>query len=132
MLQPAIRELATRLFEELMACNLAPEEVLTGFTPRRLVVTLRDVPVKEPDSRVEQLGPPTSVSFSDDGEPSAAALGFAKRCGLKVEELGRSRTEKGVYLSAVLEKLGRPTGQILTEITPRILGGLSWPKVMRW
>lgn len=132
MLQPAIRELATRLFEELMARNLAPEEVLTGFTPRRLVVTLRDVPVKEADSRIEQLGPPTSVSFGDDGEPSAAAIGFAKRCGLEVEELSRVRTEKGEYVAATIEKLGRPTGEILAEISPRILGALSWPKVMRW
>jgi glycyl-tRNA synthetase beta chain len=132
MLQPAIRELATRLFEELMARNLAPEEVSTGFTPRRLVVILRDVPVKEADRRVEQLGPPTSVSFDEDGKPLAAAIGFAKRCGIDVQELNRVRTEKGEYVAAELEISGRPASEILAEIAPQILGALSWRKVMRW
>ena len=61
MLAPATTELASRLFEELLARGLAPEEVDTGFTPRRLVLIMKGVPGREPDREEEKIGPPAAT-----------------------------------------------------------------------
>ncbi len=132
MLPPALKELGTRMFEELMARRLAPREIETGFTPRRLVLSMTGLPEREPDRREEVTGPPASVAFQEDGSPTQAALGFAKRCGVNPAELERRETPKGEYVAAVQNLRGRATSEVLAELTPKLLTGLTWPKSMRW
>jgi glycyl-tRNA synthetase beta chain len=130
MLQPAVKELASRLFEELMACRLAPSEAQTGFTPRRLMIAMTGIAPREPDRKEEVTGPPTKAGFDDQGQPTPAAIGFAKRCGVAPEELRRLETDKGEYLAATVETVGRATSEVLSEVVPRLLRDLSWPKTM--
>jgi glycyl-tRNA synthetase beta chain len=132
MLEPAIRQLASRLFEDLLACKLSPAEVQTGFTPRRLMVLLKGLPEREPDRSETKMGPPVAAAFDNAGEPTAAASGFAKKCGLEVEDLERVETEKGEYVAAEHKIEGRPAIEVLSQIVPRILGDLDWAKTMRW
>jgi glycyl-tRNA synthetase beta chain len=132
MLQPGIRELGSRLFEELMGRNLAPTEVSTGFTPRRLVVTLSGLPEREPDRRERMTGPPAKVAYDEGGQPTKALLGFAERCGIEPQDVRVETTEKGDYLVADIEVPGAATVEVLGEIVPRVLASLSWPKSMRW
>jgi glycyl-tRNA synthetase beta chain len=132
MLEPGVRELATRVFEELMARGLGPREVETGYTPRRLVLILSGLPEREPDREEQVMGPPVRAAFAADGSPTPALLGFAKRTGLAPEELSRVKTEKGEYLAATRKIEGRPTPEVLAEIVPRVLAGISWAKTMRW
>jgi glycyl-tRNA synthetase beta chain len=132
MLEPGVRELATRVFEDLMARGLGPAEVETGFTPRRLVMRLGGLPAREPDREEQVMGPPARAAFAADGAPTPALLGFARRCGVEPGELTRVATDKGEYLAAVRRVTGRPAGEVLAELVPRILAGLSWPKTMRW
>src|SRR3954464_1063928 len=79
MLEPGVRELATRVFEELMARGIGPREVETGYTPRRLVLILSGLPEGEPDREEQVMGPPVRAAFTADGAPTPALLGFAKR-----------------------------------------------------
>ncbi|HEX4961470.1 MAG TPA: glycine--tRNA ligase subunit beta [Thermoanaerobaculia bacterium] len=132
MLEPGLRELATRVFEELMARGIGPREVETGFTPRRLVLILSGLPEGEPDREEQVMGPPVRAAFAADGNPTPALLGFAKRTGLEPDQLSRVQTEKGEYLAATKKIAGRPTREVLAEIVPRILTGISWAKTMRW
>jgi glycyl-tRNA synthetase beta chain len=132
MLEPGVKELATRVFEELMARGIAPREVETGFTPRRLVLVLSGLPEREPDREEQVMGPPVRAAFAADGSPTPALLGFAKRTGLEPGELARVQTEKGEYLAATRRIAGRDTREVLSEIVPRILAGISWAKTMRW
>jgi glycyl-tRNA synthetase beta chain len=132
MLEPGVKELATRVFEELMARGLGPREVETGFTPRRLVLVLAGLPEREPDREEQVMGPPTRAAFGADGSPTPALLGFAKRTGLEPGQLARVQTEKGEYLAATKKIDGRPTREVLAEIVPRVLAGISWAKTMRW
>lgn len=132
MLEPAIRELASRVFEELMGRGVGPREVETGFTPRRLVLVLRGLPQRAPDVEEVVTGPPVRTAFGDDGTPTRAAEGFAQRLGLAVGELERVRTEKGEYVAARRRVVGLPAREILAEVLPRVLLGLSWAKTMRW
>ncbi|MEA2564662.1 MAG: glycyl-tRNA synthetase beta chain [Acidobacteriota bacterium] len=132
MLEPGVRELATRVFEELMARGLGPREVETGYSPRRLVLILKGVPEREPDREEQVLGPPVSAAFASDGSPKPALAGFAKKVGLEADQLSRVKTDKGEYLAAVKKTEGRPSKEVLAEIVPRILAGISWAKMMRW
>jgi glycyl-tRNA synthetase beta chain len=132
MLESGVRELATRVFEELMARGLGPREIETGFTPRRLVVRMSGVPAREPDREEQVMGPPVRAAYASDGSPTPALLGFARRCGVGPAELARVVTEKGEYLAASRRIAGRPAGEVLAELVPRVLAGISWPKTMRW
>jgi len=132
MLAAGVRELATRLFEELMARGLGPHEIETGFTPRRLVVRLSGVPAREPDREEQVMGPPVRAAYGSDGAPTPALLGFARRCGVEPEQLLRVATEKGEYLAAARRTAGRSAAEVLAELVPRILAAISWPKTMRW
>src|SRR5436305_6815066 len=132
MLEPGVKELATRVFEELMARGIAPREVETGFTPRRLVLILAGLPEREADREEQVMGPPVRAAFGADGAPTPALLGFAKRTGLGPDQLARVKTDKGEYLAATRKIEGRPTRDVLAEIVPRILTGISWAKTMRW
>lgn len=132
MLEPAIKELSTRLFEELVARSLAPREVETGSTPRRLLVVLKGLPAHEPDSEERIVGPPVKAAYNAQGEPTQALLGFAKRCGVAPDELERVATDKGEYLAAREKRVGRPTPEVLAELVPKLLRGLSWAKAMVW
>jgi glycyl-tRNA synthetase beta chain len=132
MLEPGLRELATRVFEELMARGLGPREVETGFTPRRLVLILSGLPEREPDREEQVMGPPVRAAFGADGAPTPALLGFAKRTGLEPDQLARVKTDKGEYLAATRKIEGRATRDVLAEIVPRVLTGISWAKTMRW
>jgi glycyl-tRNA synthetase beta chain len=132
MLEPGVKELATRVFEELMARGIAPSEVETGFTPRRLVLILNGLPEREADREEQVMGPPVRAAFGADGAPTQALLGFAKRTGLEPDQLARVTTEKGEYLAATKKIDGRATREVLAEIVARILTGISWAKTMRW
>ena len=132
MLEPGVRELATRVFEELMARGIGPREVETGYTPRRLVMILSGLPEREADREEQVMGPPVRAAFAADGAPTPALLGFAKRTGLEPDQLARVKTDKGEYLAATKKIAGRPTADVLAEIVPRVLAGISWAKMMRW
>jgi glycyl-tRNA synthetase beta chain len=132
MLEPGVRELATRVFEELMSRNLPPAEVETGYAPRRLVLVMTGLPEREPDREEQVMGPPVRAAYTADGAPTPALIGFAKRCGVEPGELARVTTDKGEYLAATKKTEGKPTADVLAEIVPRTLAGISWAKTMRW
>jgi glycyl-tRNA synthetase beta chain len=157
MLPGAIKELASRVFEELMARGLGPAEVETGFTPRRLVLILKGLPEGEKDRDEQVYGPPVQAAFDASGEPSAAAVGFAKKLQVGIGDLrivegktgqpfksetplaassaadiARLREQKGRYLAHVQRVAGRGTGAVLAELVPQVLRAISWAKTMRW
>lgn len=131
MLPAGTRALATRFFEELVAANLVPDEVVTGFTPRRLMLCLKGLPKREADQRERIVGPPVKAAYRD-GKPTAALTGFAERCGVEPDAVQQVETEKGLYLAVEQERPGRRTIDVLAELVPRLLSEMHWPKVMRW
>jgi glycyl-tRNA synthetase beta chain len=132
MLEPAVRRLATRVFEELMGRGLGPREVETGFTPRRLVLVLGGLPAAEPDREERVVGPPASVAFDAEGRPTKALEGFARKLGIDPGALERIATDKGEYVAAVQAVRGRTAAEVLAEVVPQALVTLPWPKTMRW
>lgn len=131
MVAKGVQQLATRFFEELVAAKLVPEEVITGFTPRRLALCLKGLPEREPDRREQVVGPPAAVAWKN-GAPTPALEGFAARCGVAPEAVQRVETAKGEYAVVDQTVTGRDTRDLLQELTPRLLADIRWPKEMRW
>ncbi len=130
-IRAGLEQLGERLRRELEDGKIVVHSLWTFGTPRRLVVTA-DVAAGQPDAEDMVSGPPKSVGLAADGSPTQAALGFARSQGVAVESLVVVKTAKGEYLGVRRVKKGRPARDILREVLPGIVAGLSFPKTMRW
>jgi glycyl-tRNA synthetase beta chain len=104
----------------------------TYGTPRRLVLIGKALADKQEDALQEMTGPPKSAAFDEKGNPTKAALGFAKRQGVSVDELQVLETPKGEYLYLKRKMPGRLTIDILSGVLPELIAHIPWPKSMRW
>ncbi len=98
------------------------------WTPRRLAIVVRDLEVQQADRTVVAEGPPVSASFDKAGLPSAAALGFAKKCGVDITALDKS----GPKLKHSHVVKGELTSKLVPELIKSALDQLPIPKRMRW
>jgi len=101
-------------------------------TPRRLVLTGKAIADRQEDTIQELTGPPKKTAFDEEGNPTKAAFGFAKKQGVSVDELQLLETPKGEYLHFKRKMPGRPTIELLSEILPELIANIPWPKSMRW
>lgn len=131
LLERARKELGERLTRGLDAAGLAYSDVETWATPRRLAITGR-VTAQQPDQTKEMLGPPARVAFDEDGNPTKAALGFAKRNGVSASALERKATPKGEYLACTVHIAGQAARDLLPDLLTECITRLHWPKAMRW
>lgn len=107
-------------------------EICCWGTPRRLVVWVKNLPEMQQDITEEKLGPAKSVAYDKDGQPTKAAIGFARGQGVEVNDLKLHRTEKGEYLYVKKCIRGKPTADLLVDILPQIISKIHFPKQMRW
>lgn len=112
--------------------RLSFSEVRTLGTPRRLALHVIGLMGKQPDQAEKKKGPARDRAFDNEGNPTAAARGFAAKLGMEVEELELESTEKGEYLVAHQQIKGMETGAVLKEMLPRLIKSLSFPKNMYW
>jgi glycyl-tRNA synthetase beta chain len=104
----------------------------TYGTPRRLVLVGRALADKQEDTVQEMTGPPKKIAFDEQGNPTNAAFGFAKRQGVSANELQVLETPKGEYVYVKRRMPGRRTIDLLSEILPELIANIPWPKSMRW
>jgi glycyl-tRNA synthetase beta chain len=131
-LEGARGQLAAAVASGLEEAGYEGTSVCSLSTSRRLIVVVDSLDERQPDRTERVSGPPLSVAFDEDGRPTKAAEGFARKVGLAVEELETETGAKGEYLAATVTHIGRPTGEILAELVPAVVGGLRFPKMMRW
>jgi glycyl-tRNA synthetase beta chain len=133
MLPKAEEELRANIEKLLASESLSEGVTVESFSaPRRLVAWVHGLPAKQPDIEAEVTGPPKSVAYDSVGAPTRAALSFAEKQRVHVNDLYLVRTAKGEYLAAKQTKLGRTAEQILGTILPRAVHDLSWPRSMTW
>ncbi len=106
--------------------------IYTFGTPRRLVLIGKAIAEQQEDLVQEVTGPPKKVAYDGNGNPTKAALGFAERQGVSVEDLQCIETPKGEYLHVKTCLKGRDTRDILAEALPVLISKIPWPKSMRW
>ena len=107
-------------------------EVHGYASPRRLAVLIEGLADRQKDRTLQQKGPPTTIAFDKDGQPTPAATAFAARCGVDVAELGRSRTEKGEWLVFEAVEKGRTAADLMPSLIETALATLPIPRRMRW
>jgi len=127
------RQLSERLTARLNESRIAPMAPVESFsTPRRLTVRVAKIAERQDDLEETVSGPPVSAAFGADGQPTPAALGFARKQGVAFEELSRVTTPKGEYLTYNRRQRGKSAVDALPEILGALLRDLSFPKQMRW
>jgi glycyl-tRNA synthetase beta chain len=129
---PAVAELAAKVGQELDNNGVAHGQSWPLGTPRRLALLVKDVAEAGQARQETVVGPPRRAAYDQYGQPTRAALGFAKAQGVKVADLQVVATPKGEYLAAERRLAGRATPDVLADALPRIIAGLSFPKSMRW
>jgi len=131
-IRPALAQMAEMLAQLLDENRLPGGEVITAGTPRRLTIAVRDIPAMQPGKSERITGPPARVAFDDDGNPTPAALGFARKMGVAPDALELDETPKGAYVAATLEEPGRPAAEVLPALLEQLTGAIRFPKSMHW
>src|SRR6187397_3542712 len=131
---PALtKQLSEKLQARLKEMRLTPDAPVETFsTPRRLTACVGRMPERQEDLDETVTGPPVSAAFNAAGEPTPAALGFAKKQGVAFDALERVKTEKGEYLAAKKHHRGKSTVDALPELLAALLRDLTFPKQMHW
>ncbi len=126
-------QLGDHLAARLGALRLPPDAPVETFsTPRRLTARVARMPERQADLEEILSGPPVAAAFKPTGEPTPAALGFAKKQGIEVSALERLETPKGVYLAYRRFQRGRAAVDVLPEALAGVLRDMAFPKQMRW
>ena len=112
----------------LQAAGLDFEAKHVYAAPRRLAVLITALATQQPDRSINLDGPPRQAAFDADGNPTQAALGFAKKCGVDLSEIDQS----GPKLRYSQSIKGKPTASLLPTIVEDSLNDLPIPKRMRW
>lgn len=129
---PALEQIARDLHAALGEARLPSGEPRTAGTARRLAVTVDGMPARQEDRVTTVRGPAATIAFGPQGEPTRAAEGFARAQGVPVSALRVVDMESGRYVIAEIREPGRPAAEVLGEILPRVVAGLSFPRSMRW
>ncbi|MCY1346510.1 Glycine--tRNA ligase beta subunit [compost metagenome] len=112
----------------LKAAGLGYAKAQVFAAPRRLAVLVEQLATQQPDRSVNLDGPPIQAAFDAEGKPTQAALGFARKCGVDLEQIDKS----GPKLKFSQSIPGQPAAGLLPGIVETSLAGLPIPKRMRW
>ncbi len=116
----------------LAKAGLPHGEHKTYATPRRLAVWVRDVAIRQPDRAMERRGPALATAFDASGKPTPPALGFARSCGVEIDQLQPLTTDKGAWLVFRSVETGRSSAALLPGIAGQALAELPILRRMRW
>lgn len=120
-----VKALAEKAFDE---GNIAYGSVRTIGTPRRIALLVKDVDEKQADVSSKHKGPSVKIAYDADGNPTKAAMGFARGQKIDVKDLV---VEDG-YVYAYVTSVGAETKTLLPDILKGIVTGLNFPKSMHW
>ena len=120
------------IIQGLQKAGLTAASHISYATPRRLAIHLKEVSTAQADQTQERRGPALKAAYDADGNPTRAAQGFARGCGVDPDELERRETPKGTWLYFVKTVAGKQTRDLLADIVQQSLEQLPIPKRMRW
>ncbi len=127
----ALPQLEAQVASDLREARLAPGSVHATSTPRRLALTVEGLDARQGDLAEERKGPPAQQAFRD-GQPTQAAIGFARRCGVDPASLEVRDTDRGPFVFARTLEVGQPTTAVLSRLIPGWIAALQGRRFMRW
>ncbi|TQV65151.1 MAG: glycine--tRNA ligase subunit beta [Halothiobacillaceae bacterium] len=124
--------LADGITRRLHDAGLAPQGHTVYAAPRRLALLVRGVAGRQADREVERRGPAVNAAFDGEGRPSKALEGFARSCGVTVNDLQELTTDKGAWMVHRAMQPGQPAQALIPDMLAQALDELPIPKRMRW
>ena len=144
LLEVGVEELPSRFVESTLAQikeNLEKsltenrvefDDIETYATPRRLTFIINKISDNQADLEEEVKGPSKKIAVDADGNFTKPALGFMKSKGLAEGDVYFKQAGKEEYLFGTLKEEGKATAEVLKEIVPEAIKGVTFPKAMRW
>lgn len=129
---PALAELKQMAETQLSEQRIGFDEVITYGTPRRIALVVKNIADKQQDLEEEAKGPAVKAAYDADGNPTKAAMGFARGQGVDVKDLYQKELNGGMYVFATKKAVGVPTDEVLPALLPQLVTGIHFPKPMRW
>ena len=131
-IEPALRAFSSLMTKQLGQARIEYGAARVYGTPRRLTVQISDVAEVQTPVTTEMTGPPKSVGFDDAGKPTVAAVKFAEKAGVSIDDIRIKETDRGSYLCADKIETTLPTRDILSAMLPDIIAAIPFPKSMKW
>ena len=129
---PALAQLREIATESLTNHRIPFGEIQTLSTPRRITLSIKNLETLQESEETEVVGPPKRIAFDENGEPTKAAIGFAKTQGVEISDLRVVETERGEYIAASKLEEGVAAREVLQVLLPEWIEALRFPKTMRW
>ncbi|WES90294.1 glycine--tRNA ligase subunit beta [Dickeya fangzhongdai] len=123
---------AANFTAELDTAGLGYQSVNWFAAPRRLALKVAGLSASQPDREVEKRGPAIAQAFDAEGKPTKAAEGWARGCGITVEQAERLTTDKGEWLLFRAQVKGEAAQTLLPGMVSTTLAKLPIPKLMHW
>lgn len=130
-LKPLRDALQTSVTEQLNEAEIGFDSIKAFAAPRRLAIRIEGISDKQPDRSEQKRGPAIKAAFDSDGNPTRAAMGFAKGLGIDASELITINTDKGDYVGYEQTIQGQATTELLPTIFQTALDNLPIAKRMR-
>ncbi|MGI6217375.1 MAG: glycine--tRNA ligase subunit beta [Coriobacteriales bacterium] len=118
--------------KELKDSRIEFGEVRILSTPRRIIISVKDVAAESTPVKQEMRGPSVDRAFDADGNPTKAALGFARGKGVEVADLERRKEGDNEYVYAVVNKPSQPSKGIIEGFIVQLIDSIPWKKSQRW
>ncbi len=131
-LKKLIKAFEASIKKGLETAGLSFTGISSFAAPRRMAVIVDGLQERQEDRLVERRGPAVASAFDDEGNPTKAVQGFARSCGVEVEELEKLETKKGAWLVFKKLQTGSEAASLIPEILQQALNDLPIPKRMRW
>ena len=127
-----VEQLDSNLRESLKKSNITFDKLEIFITPRRFGAYIEGLPLKQEDQKEERKGPPKSICFDKQNQPTKALEGFAKSVGVSIEDIQFKSFNGQDYAYVELVKIGESTKKVLENIIPEVITKMTFKKPMRW
>ncbi|MGH7885985.1 MAG: glycine--tRNA ligase subunit beta, partial [Thermodesulfobacteriota bacterium] len=131
-LKKAESDLKALAEKEFSGRSLKFSNIETFSTPRRLTLLVKELASQQADQVIESFGPPKRIAFDENGQPTKAALGFAKSQNVEIDKVEIVKRDNGEFLCVRNKLKGKMTSQILRDLLPQIIFSIPFKKSMRW
>lgn len=126
------KEFGDIICDQLAAAELSFSKHKVFCTPRRLAVIVEDLDISQQDRLIERKGPPATSAFDKNGDPTQAAMGFARSYGIELSQLEFEKKANDPRLIYREQRTGLNTTELLPQLLETTISKLSIPKRMRW
>lgn len=130
-LKPLRDALQASVTEQLNEAEISFDSIKAFAAPRRLALQIQGISDKQPDRSEQKRGPAIKAAFDAEGNPTRAAMGFAKGLGIEASQLITINTDKGDYVGYEQVIHGQATTELLAAIFQTALDNLPIAKRMR-